>query len=671
MSVSNRRTKVLALMLLLLWVGAAMANDVRLSSYPTMSVADGRSTVTISAEVRDRGGNIVPDGTRVVFTTDRGHFRESVVETRNGVARSILVADSIPGVAKIVASAIQFQATASLDYEFVADRSLLSSAREYVEVLAPDDLMYSVDRRVIGASGPGQKVILIYKDIEIHADDLQFNVPNYEVRAVRARVKIGRTVDQQFGELYFKLNQRRGYGTTTYIETPLSMQPYDKGFVFIEGEERETYGMAEVSAAGIKRPEDIVPRSYFTFVEIGESTSLVAAKKAVAYPRKEIHFHKAEVYMGGSRIMRMPLFQVSLYNNSPIITDQMINVNDNQLAVNYPHYLSLKPGMTSLLRLQMGQNYGRGIGGSRGIFLNYEMNWSKGDDMQGDLTFHGLGRKDWGVGLRQYWRLDDTSHVTAQVEMPANTSLFGTVGLSKQFRGFSMSMNATDSRSLRGPASQSQQLAFTAQSDPVGVGNLPLRFTYGFQANNSVTRSEFFGGRQSTMGLNARATTLPLRLGQDTTLNAWLSVGKMYGHNAAQGLTTIGSANVIRTFNFGQADGSLMVTYDYVNDGFNSMFTGKQQLSGRAYFSSNNMFFSGFAVKGLDTDRLSYQMDASYKLSSLWRLSYAYTYEKYFGDSFMDYNFILSYRLGFRDIGLTWSHRTRRFGIQVLGTSFN
>ena len=81
--------------------------------------------------------------------------------------------------------------------------------------------------------------------------------------------------------------------------------------------------------------------------------------------------------------------------------------------------------------------------------------------------------------------------------------------------------------------------------------------------------------------------------------------------------------------------------------------------------------FNFFGSRSLDVDRTTVQLDAGYRFARDWRLSYAYTFDRFFGDSFFDYNFILGYRIGYREFGLTWSHRTKRIGFQVLGTTFN
>src|SRR5262249_23573132 len=153
---------------------------------------------------------------------------------------------------------------------------------------------------------------------------------------------------------------------------------------------------------GVKAPTSPTDATVFDFEDLTTTEATIVAKKAVAFPRKDIQFHNAEIFMGEAKLMTMPLFQVSLYGDTPLLTQQVVNVNDNQLAVNYPHYLSLRPGQSSLLRLTTGESYGRGLGVNRGLFLNYELNWNKGDDMDGGLVLSGLNRNDWGIGLHHY-----------------------------------------------------------------------------------------------------------------------------------------------------------------------------------------------------------------------------------------------------------------------------
>lgn len=647
-------------------VAHAASASIEIQSFPSMSVADGRSTITVSATIRDNDGRLVPDGTRVVFACDRGTFRDTVVTTNNGVARAVLQAGNVPGVAKITASAITYQATATLDYEFVSDRSLLSSAKEYVEVVSPNDLRYSMDLKVIEASGADQRAVLQYRDIEIRADDMQLNVPTYEVRAKNAILKIGDT-EIKCGILYFRLSQRFGFGTTNFKFRPKMIKPLGTGIQLVEGDERETFAVAEIRPGSIKEPSGVVPERLFQMVDIGDSATLIAAKKATAYPRKEIQFQKADVFIGGARVMRMPLYVVSMYNNTPLLTDQMIKINDNQLAIDYPYYLSLRPGQTSLLRFSMGRGQGRGLTANRGIFLDYELLWNKGDESFGSAKVLSLGRSDWGVSVQQYLKLSPQTDVVAQVDVPAHRAVFANLQASHQLKGFNVNFNASRTQNLGGERFTGNQVSMNIDSDPIKIAGTPVSFTYGATASNSLTTGSGLAQSQSVVGARAIARMNPVYFSKDGSVNANLTLSKLQGSGTNSGLNV--SSNL--TLSQGFRGGGIALGYDFIDDGYTSTFLGRNQLSGRFNYFLGNAALNLFLIKSLDVDRISTQIDASYRFARDWRLSYAYTYDRFLGDSFMDYNFILGYRIGYREVGLTWSYRTKRFGFQILGTSFN
>ena len=639
---------------------------IRLTSFPGISVADGRSTVTINAEVRDQNGKSVPDGTQVVFSTSLGSFRESIVPTVSGYARATLVAGSIPGTSKITASALAFNSTSTLEFEFVGDRSLLSSAKEYVEIVAGGYLMYGVDQRTIGAAGVDEAVNLRYRDITIEAKDLQLNVPTYEVRARKATLTIGRFT-QKFDELYLKLNSRKGFGTTTYTTSVPAIEPYGDSFRLVP-EERTRYGVVEVRSTGIQPAVETPDQRLFEFIDVEDSATVISAKKATAFPRKEIQFTKADVFVGGAKVLKMPLFSLNLLGATPLLTDQIVNVNNNTLAVNYPHYLSLRPGETSLLRFRTGEAFGRGTSASKGAFLDYEFNWNRGDEMEGGFAVRGISRNDWSVGARQYLRIDDRTTANAQIEMPANTSLFGSGAMSRQFNGFQVSLSGASTRTLRGPKFESEQVSLVAEKDPTKVGKLPLRLYYGITATQNSARTFNDSRDQSAIGLRSRLQLSPIPLDKATTLNASLLLSKLTGRNTPSGLSTLASTTLSRRFN---SAASLAVTYDFTDDGVNGTLLGHHRLSGQGSYWAGRTSLSIYGARSLDVKRENYFVDASYRLGPLWRASYSYTYDRYLSQNYLEQVFVLGYRLGFRELGLSFNTRTKRIGILILGASVN
>lgn len=653
--------------MLLASIASADTGQIRnVTAFPTMSVADARSTVTITAVVVNSKGAPVPDGTQVTFSTTLGSFRTELVTTQGGRAQGILVAGGVPGTA-VITVRTPGAAPATYDFEFLSDRSLLSTAKEYVEIVAPGYMSFSMDEKVIGAAGPNKGVHVRYRDVDIDADDIQLNIPTYEMRLKKATVKFG-NLEQEFDECYIKLNTRKGYGVTTAMApTPVGLKGFGHAFAFII-EDRPRYGVYEFSAAGLKPISKPISTTAFEFKDLSNSMSMVSAKKAIVFPRKEIQFQKAEVLVGGVRIMKMPLYSVSLISGATLVTDQIVNINDNQLAVDYPYYLSLKPGETSALRFRTGQRYGRGTTASRGLFLDYELNWNKGDEMDGGLTVSSIARKDWSIGLRQFYRFDSRSTGSAMIEMPAGKNLFGNVNYNRQLDGWNLNFFGNASHALTGTKFSTQSYSVTMERDPIKVGKLPIRLFYGFTADHKLANTIVGQSQQTGYGLRVRSQLNPTRIDANTTMNASFSVAQLEGRNVASGLTLLGSASVTRQL--GQAS-SISATYDYSQDPFNSSLLGQHRLSLQAFYNSGRTGFNFFGTRSLDIDRVSYYADMNYRVSGLWRILGSYTFDKYLSDTYMDYNATIAYRLGIREIGLTWSYRTKRFGIQVFGATFN
>ncbi|RYG39390.1 hypothetical protein EON81_01265 [bacterium] len=653
---------------------AIAQQGIQLQAFPTMSVADGRSTVTITATVRDANGKTVPDGTRVVFSTTLGNFREPMASTAQGIARAVLVAPGVPGTSRITVNALASSAAPNImEFEFVGDRSLLSSAQEYIEVVSPTALTYTADSRWIAASAVKQGVSIRYRDVTINAEDVQIDTSRYMVRARKARLRFGK-VDRQFDELYFRLNQRKGVGTSSYRDLrydtigvqhrwPIFLQEQSDGS-YSGAKEEERFGLVEVTSSGVTRSAGADP-SLFDFEDLSNSPSTIRAKKAVVFPRRGVQFQKAEIFVGTTRVMTMPLYELNPNaSNSPIVTDQLFFIRDSSLGVNYPHYLSLKPGQTSLLRLRTGDALGRSSAANRGMFLDYELNWNRGDEWDGGLTFGGIGRNDWTLGLRQFWQVDSRTSVFASLQSPNGQSIFGSGSASKQFRGYSVNASGNISRSLRGIEYTSHDWNMSAESDQRKVGRMPLQYSVGATMVSSY--NSLVGRTVTGTGIYSRFQSNPLPLDKRSSLSASLTTRLLGGNGAGQGLTWYGTATMSRQINNAA---SMVATYDYTKDGFTDSVLGSHRVSlnGNYYLGATNI--NMFATKSLDADRMSLYGDFSYRLAPVWRLGYTYTWDKILDRNYLDYGYFLNYRIGWREVGLTWSKQTGRIGFQIMGAT--
>jgi hypothetical protein len=654
------------LIFLLAAFGFGESGNIRLTTLPTITVADGRSTVTVSAYVRRPSGQFVPDGTQVRFDTNLGSFKDvPIVQTVNGVARIVLQTGTVTGTAKITATALGVGAVTTIDVEFLGDRKLLSSANEYVEIVAPSYLMFSLDQRIVGAAGANHGARLRYREIEIEADDLQYNIDASEVRARKAHLKMGK-IDQEFEELNLTLTARKGTGTTTLIPATPVTATVIGGVPWFEPT-HSRFGVADIRPSSITPLLGLSDSSQFKLQDMSESTSMVSAKKAVVFPQKEVQFQKAAIMVGGVTVLRSALFKVSLQSASNIITDQIFSVQNSQININYPVYLTLKPGETSLLRLSTGQQYGRSSGVNHGLSLDYELGWNHGDSFDGGLTLSSMTSSNWGINAHQFIRFDERTSATAFVDSPQGKSIFGNLSFNKQFSGWGMSANSSTSRTFRGNQFNNQQVSFIVEKDPVKLGSLPFRTSFGFIAGANSTQSQLGSNSQSSLGVHLRTSLIPRKLDGASQLNGFVTMTEQMGHNTRKGLAFQANASLSRQFGSG-AQG--LLSYDFYENGFNSGLTGRHQLSFSGGINQGNFSSTISAIRALDVDRFSLFADLGYRLSNAWRLSYGYTLDRFAGSTFVDYTAAIGFRIGMREIGLTYSGQTKRFGIQLLNAGF-
>lgn len=677
-------------------IAAAGPNTIRLTSFPNAEVADGRSQVTITAQVYS-DGRAVADGTQVVFETDLGSFRESVVTTTGGVARAILVTGGVPGTAHVKARALGGDSSATVcEVEFVKTREELSAARETIEAMSNGTLVYANDVKVIEGTAPDKGVTVRYRDLEIHADVIQINLNEFTLKAKKATVRRGRRT-VLYDSFSYDLTSHEGYGLTTYPATrPDSVMAYPGGVAFVEtnGDEEPTvarprmrFGMVEI---GHDRDTPLVaplPEDPFEMLDLSGSPSTVGARKAVVYARREIQFHRADIFVNNARVLKFPLFVVDLNStsNSPLVTDELLSVNNNQIALNYPHYLSLRPGLTSLLRFRTGERYGESLTANRGAFLDYELSWSKGDDVQGAFTFSGVGRTDWVASMRQFWRMNRDTSMSLQIDSPSAKSLLGSASLTHNLGSYNLAFNATQSQSFSGQpvingVKANMNSSFYGASldrNPNKIPHLPLRFTYGLTASSAQSSGFSYdkagnvtGTRtlyQSGAGFATRLFSEALKLDNSTSLTGSFGATKLFGPNAYAQPALTGNLSLNRRIG---RTATALVTYNYLNDGLNDRFMGTHSvgLVGNVVSGNTNLRL-GFN-KGLGVDRLSLSGEASYRFSNLWRISYSHYYNRYRNDSFSDFYYILGYRIGWREVGLTWSRRTNRPGIELMNVNF-
>jgi len=617
------------------------SGSVRLIAYPNLSVADGKSVVAISAEARDSGGRLVADGSSVHFTTNLGTFREADTTTMNGVARAILVAPNSPGIARITATVPSVGTVGTLEIEFVKDRSVLSATRQYIEISSSEYLVYHNELQIVSATGNKKPAFVRYKDISILAEDLQLDLKTFVVLAKEAEITIANEkIDCR--RLKYSLYRRRG--------SAIARRDGRVGYFQLVSSQL-------VEASGMTPNE-------FEFQDVGRASSSIHAERIIVFPQRELQFHRARVYVGDLHVLSMPLYALRLSNvpqGNPL-GEQIISYFNNSIVLNYPYFVSLTPSFTSVLRLRSGSIYGRGYAASGGVFLDWESSY-QGQEYEGAMTLGGVGRKDMGLTWQHSHHFSDDTSINAVLEFPSFDSVFGSVTAARSFDGFTANFSAKSSKSFEGFDAESRRAELNIDSDPEKLGRLPATYSFGLTAVSGFARFEEKESRQEGAGIRSRLVLLPQKLNSNLVVNASLTLSHLWGKERGEGFGMVG--------NFGIAsrlgdNGSLTISYDYVHDAFTETLAGRQRLSAQITDRFGPLSFSAYGAKSLDVDSHTLFFDGSYHFDKKWRVGTSLTFDRYFGSELEDKTLILGYRIGVREVAITYSMDTGKFGFQLI-----
>lgn len=615
--------------------------SIELSSFPQIAVADGSSEVTISAVVRDGGGSKVADGSMIRFSSSMGTFREADVLVANGVARAVLVAPDTPGVARVTASAPGIGIVSVLDIEFVSDRAALTSSRQYVSISDAEYLVYHTDQQIVSAFDSHSKAQVQYRDIEIRAKDLQLNVQRMQVVAVDAILKIeGKTIECR--RLKYNLLLRKG----------TAIANIDGSLVYCN----------LTAAEALKNETGMQPRE-FEFADVGMSATSIHASRIMAYPNREIQFHRARVYVGDTHVMSMQYHSLKPTPEAYPLGEMSITYVNNSVVLNYPYYLSLSPEKSSVLRLRSGTSFSRGYGASGGIFLDWENNYNGGGVYDGSVTLGGIGRKDMGLSWKHYHQFDERTTANVLLDFPSFKGVYGNFSATHLLDGYRVNLTASNSKSFQGLKSESQRYELSFDSNSQRIGDFPITFSYGAIASSARSIYDTKIAARDGVGVRARFLTLPQKVFGNAILNSSLSLTQLWGDSNRSGFGVLGSMNLHAPMGSGS---SLQLRYDYAKDSLTSSLMGNHRLTGEYFLHRGLYEINLYAAKSLDIDSETLFADLSYSLSDRWRMGAAFTFDRFFDAHVRDRALRVGYRLGMREFGLTYSIDTGRIGFEFL-----
>lgn len=646
----NLRTGVLSL-LLLVWsgvaFGAAPLYSIKLSASPSILLSDGKSVALVSAEVRDEKGNLVPDGTQVQFSASLGVLRETVVSTSAGIARTQITSASLPGVATITATVPGASAFEETRITFTDDPEMLRQRIHTYLFGSPQYLAYSADWRCVEAVSSEQKAELVVGNVRLQARSYQYRLDDDLIVAEGATLTRGKRV---------------------LVAERLRYYPRrDEGQAVSVGEDGQVREIAFRGPLWEQEPVTVSRPDAYTYTDLSASELLFVADSAVLLPGERIQFRHVKMYVAGQKLLTMPMYDLS-FRTGEVLGQQIVGVHSGGLTLDLPFYYVVSPQAVGALRLRHAQRVGRAVYAIRpGWSLDLEHTYSRQGIMEGAFALTGLMRGDWGLRWSHAHWFSQNASTHFYLDVPAHRSLYMNSGLSYAFGGGRIGLNLSGGQSLSGTRYRDLRSDLYVESSPVKLSSL-LRATISTTFSSRVSEFSDKRARADGAGLRSRLYTTPLRLA-GFTVNSSLMASYLWGNSQTTGSSLLATVSASR----GLWGGALLsLTYDYTHDrlvqvsGF-----GRHRLSGIFAWSAGQRFNASLVgTRILDSDATTLFADASYRLSSLWRVGANFSFNHFQGTRYNDLELSIGYRIGFRELLLTWSTLTRRWQVDLIAAGF-
>lgn len=640
------RTTCILLAIFVLTVSAGLnAAPARFSMYlkahPQAIVADGRSETTISADVRDQLGKPVSDGTVVNFTSSVGAIERSA-QTTAGVARVRLQSPAVVGTAMVSAVVENGNVVAQLRVDFLEPGTEMFSD-SFITISSKKHLGYDVNERIVDSAGG---VEIASRGLSISAEeaqiDLKTNILRAKCQTGGENIVLGRGEKRvEASAVYYDFNAMYGV-----LLTPAS-----------EGAKRMTFRGRDLYVE--PATEDADQSRSLDFSPISEASMFIKASSMVIRPGEEVKFKRAVFYMDGSKMIKVPLYVVSLSGGS-MGSGQMFSYGSAGLRLDVPFYYSLTPNSTGAVRLRRSESGGWGYYSDRpGWQLDVQQDYNYAGTTEGTFVLNRVtSLDDWGARWTNRTQFQNNSQVYSYIDFPSHRSLFGSTSYTRGFKGWTMSLNTRASKAANSSGTFATDAYFQTRSKPTLGG----AFNYSFSTKLSMdTRNN---DRYGT-GIGVQLYSKPRKMGALGDLNTSLVAGQNWGMRAGPSMAAnVGLSRMLGRF------GTVGMNYSYTFYDQMSKYSAHQ-------ISVNLMVNPGAkwsayanATKGLTDGTLSAFGSLSYQLAPTWRLDTLATYQKFGSYSYPDAQFALAKAIGRNDFSLIWSTSERRFRFEFSPLSF-
>ncbi len=625
---------------------SASLGSLGLRAMPELVRADGHSTTTITAEVRTSGGGTVADGTEVHFTTTAGRI-DDVVPTAAGRARATFTSDAIPGVAQV--SAFSGASSATISVRMVEDPEALGPSGKVLNVRGKY-VAYSESQGIVEAIG-----------------DARITWKGQLITAQMAQVDLVRSIIRARGAVQVESRDKKKQVTGD----PFAVDMLGDQATLVAADAWQTLDFPTLAPL-TPAPAAPDPREW---ADLKDSDMLWKAERIVAVPGQKLQLRRAEAFLGGQRVLRLPYHEISLAEGVSGQGQQYLGVGSNGLSVDLPYFLGMSPGASTSLRLRRGSRSGFGwYGTTPGWQLDLEQKYGIAGATEG--TF-GLGRitsGDWGLHWNHSQRLAKGTQAYALLEYPSHRDLFSSLNLASQGRignvGLNLSLHKLQDHAF------GRTLDLNANTAPRSVGGTGVRLSlesrlYDSRGGDFVA----FNGKRYVVApsfsreLGLRLTPSLLKLGRGG-ISSWVSLKEVWGSRDRSGFGLAGAL----AFNhpIGKT-GGMTLNYSYNRFPGITFYgaAGRQTLSGSLRLSPmRHLFVGAFGSFGLDSPTRSISASAAYSFGPLWRLQLQQTAYHFRTLQEQDLQLGLSRAIGPREITVYWSQLRHRVMFELAGGGF-
>jgi len=630
----------------------AAAGAIRASVSPSVLLADGISTATVTAEVRGTNGRPIRDGSEVRFYTTAGSITQ-VAFTSAGIARATLTASNVPQAANVSVSAGLDQVVITVP---MVSKLVEANVGGRVLRVRGNYVAFSEDKRFIQAD---EQVKLEFRGLTLEANSVQIDLNRDTVKAL-GKVMVASDDKSLVGErLWWDMRSFEGYIVAVGSRTWFS-----------------GYGLTELP----EKPKNLNPD--FDLVDFSDSRMIWVGKQANYVYGERVQMQNARAYVAGIKSVRMRYHETNLRAGFGEERSQYVGIGTEGISLDLPLYVRMTPGSSTAFRLGYGSNNMSqgGIGNftrNRGLSVDLVQKYGFSGASEGEASLTNLSSpQEIGFFWGHTQQLNKTTRIVTNLQFPEHKDLYGQFNLTSGLPIGNLQVALAASKPSKGTLGHTMSFAFETKPKPVAGGKVALSAETSFYRREAQTTRLFKGAgrlplldtQYEAVGIKARPQPVGLPLGLTLESSAALRMvhggynsgfGPAFETHLRRALPRNGQLAIGLNYNHLTAVSDLLPTTAKLNATLNL-----------SYPITSRLRLSALGSMGLDAPTRHSIFAASYQLADKWRLDLLHTMFRFGEFGNYDFQIGLARALGGRELGIYWSRVEHKFIIEFGAARF-